>query len=55
MTVRLTASDFYTFFSPSKCELRVYLKHIDHRGYYVKNPELFHNEKIGEKIGDVVD
>ena len=28
MTVRLTASDFYTFFSPSKCELRVYLKHI---------------------------
>ncbi len=28
MKVRLTASDFYTFFSPSKCELRVYLKHI---------------------------
>jgi predicted RecB family nuclease len=26
--IKLTASDFYTFFSPSKCELRVYLKHI---------------------------
>jgi predicted RecB family nuclease len=26
--VRLTASDFYTFFRPSKCELRVYLKAI---------------------------
>jgi len=29
---RLTASDFYTFFSPSKCELRVYLKHIGKTG-----------------------
>jgi predicted RecB family nuclease len=28
MTVRLTASDFYTFFRPSKCELRIYLKEI---------------------------
>jgi len=28
MTVRLTASDFYTFFRPSKCESRIYLKHI---------------------------
>lgn len=25
---RLTASDFYTFFRPSKCELRIYLKEI---------------------------
>ena len=25
--VRLTASDFYTFFRPSKCESRIYLKH----------------------------
>jgi len=25
---RLTASDFYTYFSPSKCEVRVYLKSI---------------------------
>lgn len=25
---RLTASDFYTFFRPSKCELRIYLKAI---------------------------
>ena len=28
MTVRLTASDFYTFFRPSKCENRIYLRHI---------------------------
>jgi predicted RecB family nuclease len=26
MTVRLNASDFYTFFRPSKCELRIYLR-----------------------------
>jgi len=26
--IRLTASDFYTYFSPSKCELRIYLKHV---------------------------
>jgi len=26
--LRLTASDFYTFFRPSKCENRIYLKHI---------------------------
>ena len=26
--LRLTASDFYTYFRPSKCELRVYLKSI---------------------------
>jgi predicted RecB family nuclease len=28
MIVRLTASDFYTLFRPSKCENRIYLKHI---------------------------
>jgi predicted RecB family nuclease len=26
--IRLTATDFYTFFRPSKCELRIYLKEI---------------------------
>lgn len=26
--VRLTASDLYTFFRPSKCEDRIYLKHV---------------------------
>jgi hypothetical protein len=26
--LRLTASDFYTYFRPSKCELRIYLKSI---------------------------
>jgi len=25
---RLTATDFYTFFRPSRCELRIYLKEI---------------------------
>lgn len=28
MAIRLIASDFYTYFQPSKCENRVYLKHI---------------------------
>ena len=28
MMVRLTASDFYTFFRPSRCENRIYLKKI---------------------------
>jgi hypothetical protein len=26
--LRLTATDFYTYFCPSKCELRIYLKSI---------------------------
>jgi hypothetical protein len=26
--LRLTATDFYTYFRPSKCELRIYLKSI---------------------------
>jgi len=26
--IRLTASDFYTYFRPSKCEVRIYLKSI---------------------------
>jgi len=28
MTLRLTASDFYTYFQPSECENRIYLKQI---------------------------